>query len=63
MDAPLAVAALVVVALGFELRHLVELARLARDRDRETPVVIRSMPLSFKAPPAPYQSSTGGDAP
>jgi hypothetical protein len=63
MDAPLAIAALVVVALGFELRRLVELARLARDRNRETPAVIRSMPLTFRNPPAPYQSSTTGETP
>lgn len=63
MDALLAIAALVIAAIGFELRHLVELARLARDRDRETPVVIRSMPLTFTVPPAPYQSSTTGGKP
>lgn len=58
MDAALALAALIVVALGFELRHLVELAHLRRDRDRGTPAVISSVPLSFTVQPAPWQSST-----
>lgn len=53
----LALAGLIVVAVAFELRRLIELEHLRRERD--TPAVIRSMPLSFKAPPAPYQSSTG----
>lgn len=53
----LALAGLIVVAVGFELRRLVELERLRRDPG--TPPVIRSMPLSFRTPSAPYQSSTG----
>lgn len=57
MDATLALIALIVVAVGLELRHLVELARLAHDRDRETPVVISSVPLTFRNPPQPYQST------
>ena len=51
----LALAGLVVVAVGFELRRLVELARLRRDRDRTTPAVIHQMPLTFRNPPQPYQ--------
>lgn len=57
MDPALALAGLIVVAAAFELRRLRELAALRRDPG--TPQVIRSMPLTFKAPPAPYQSSTG----
>jgi hypothetical protein len=52
VDAPLAIAALVVVALGFELRRLVELARLRRDPG--TPVVIRSMPWGTPRRPEPW---------
>jgi len=53
MDPSLALAGLVVVAVGFELRRLVELARLAHDPG--TPAVIRSVPLTFRNPPQPYQ--------
>lgn len=56
MEPALALVALVVVAVAFDLRRLIELEHLRHDRG--TPQVIRSMPLSFKAPPAPYQSST-----
>lgn len=57
IDPALALAGLIIVAVGFELRRLHELAQLVRDPG--TPPVIRSMPLTFKAPSAPYQSSTG----
>ena len=58
MDPLYAVVGLVLALVALEVGFLAGLERGRRDPG--TPEVIRSMPLSFRAPPAPWQSSTTG---
>jgi len=58
MDPLTAVVGLVLALVALELGFLAGLERGRRDPG--TPEVIRSMPLTFKARPAPWESSTTG---